>query len=223
MRRRNGTKSDSLNTLDSFIWSNSCYRNQFVSHNTSLSNWQWHTRMLASWQYVAGPSRVFPMVRKNNDRRLNTSESVVSTRFWWGAESSLTSLSLVTRNNRQVSLWVYTVQNGIRAEGGETAPCLTICWYKATTSDDLIYSPRFLFNIESRFRMLLWSKVSMEMSHALAIAYRQEWGAWTRNETLTWWEIRVLATLEWATIPHISESRLIRSIDCTFLRYGRHD
>lgn len=54
------------------------------------------TRIVDIWQYVAGPSRVLPMVKKNNDSKLNTSDKVVSTRFLCDTLSSRTSLSFVT-------------------------------------------------------------------------------------------------------------------------------
>lgn len=55
--------------------------------------------MEAIWEYVAGHSRVRPMVRKNSDRRLNTSESVVSSRLLYVVVSSRTSFSRVTEQS----------------------------------------------------------------------------------------------------------------------------
>ena len=52
--------------------------------------------MVAIWQYVAGHSFVFPIVRKKRDIRLNTSANVVSSLFLWGCCSSRTSFRRVT-------------------------------------------------------------------------------------------------------------------------------
>jgi hypothetical protein len=56
----------------------------------------WLTFMDAIWLYVAGPSRVRPMVRKNRDRRVNASARVASTRLLYAESASRMSLSFVT-------------------------------------------------------------------------------------------------------------------------------
>lgn len=52
--------------------------------------------MDASCEYVAGSSRVFPIVRKNKLNKLNTSASVVSRRLSYVVSSLRTSFNFVT-------------------------------------------------------------------------------------------------------------------------------
>lgn len=61
------------------------------------------TRMEAIWEYVAGHSRVRPMVRKKRERRLKTSDSVVSSLLLYVVPSSRTSFKRVT-NLRQAGV-----------------------------------------------------------------------------------------------------------------------
>ena len=58
------------------------------------------TRILAIWLYVAGHSLVLPMSRKNSERRLNTSASVVSRRLLYWVWSSRTSFKRVTADQK---------------------------------------------------------------------------------------------------------------------------
>ncbi len=78
------------------------------------------TRILAIWQYVAGHSLVLPIVRKNRERRLKTSASMESKRFFRVVGSSRTSFSFVTKKE------VRTVE--IPRICGVDVPCFTIKW-----------------------------------------------------------------------------------------------